>query len=99
MIEEIKSLLPTPLTKGLASLFCLLLPLAFQAPQFLRPLFWPKLTDRDLVLLQIIATVFVLFIELLVMCFIVRYIKEPKSFWETKNSVAECEALHLTCEM
>ena len=84
IIEELKSLLPTPSARLSALLTGVLLTPAFLAPPFLKPLLWPTATERELVLLQISATVLVLFIGSFITFLIVRYAKEPKSFWESK---------------
>ena len=52
--EELQFLLPTRATRWVVLLTSTLLPLAFAAPRFLQPLFAPKATEAEIVLLQIL---------------------------------------------
>lgn len=66
MIEELKALLPTTQTRLSASLTILLMPLVFQMPFFMKPAFWPDLSEKDVVLLQLLSAVLVLLVGSLI---------------------------------
>jgi len=73
MIEKLKALLPTTQARLSASLTILLMPLAFQAPAFLKPALWPGASEKDVVLLQLSLVVLVLLIgSLITFAFVVR---------------------------
>lgn len=62
MIETLEHLLPTPSARWSALLTGMLLPPAFLAPPFLKPLLWPTATDKELLLLQLLASILVLLV-------------------------------------
>ena len=66
MNDGLTYLLPTPLAKWSVALTCTLLLPAFQSPVFLKPLLWPTATDKELLLLQLLATMVVLLVGSLV---------------------------------
>lgn len=57
LVEELKSVLPTRVARWTVVLTGVLLPLSSQAPVFLKPLLWPKVLEKDLVLYQILAII------------------------------------------
>lgn len=60
--EVLEHLLPTPSARWSAFLTGVLLTPAFLAPPFLKPLLWPTATDTELLLLQLLASILVLFV-------------------------------------
>ena len=60
--DEIEHLLPTKGARWTVVLTSLLLPLAWQLPEFLKPFLWTISTPKELALLQILATILVLLV-------------------------------------
>ena len=62
MNEALEHLLPIPSARWSALLTGVLLTPVFLAPPFLKPLLWPTATDKELLLLQLLASILALLI-------------------------------------
>ena len=78
-LKGLIGLLPTPSTRWSALLTGVLLTPAFLAPPFLKPLLWPTATEKELLLLQLLASILVLLVgSLLVLVLILRDYKKQE---------------------
>jgi hypothetical protein len=83
LAEALQKLLPSQSARVSIVVTLTLLPLAFQAPQFLKPLLWPKATEQHLVVLQLVLAISVGLIgSLITLLFILRHKRLEKSFWD-----------------
>lgn len=85
--EALEHLLPTPSARWSVLLTGVLLTPAFLAPPFLKPLLWPTASDKELLLLQLLASILVLLIgSFVVLMLVIRAYREQEKLHQAEIS-------------